>query len=218
MALTIQVNQAQLLQFLNRQQSNRQFNRLLEVSFTLTIITLFIIFAVRPSVVTIASLFGEVKAKQEFSSLMKTQINKVVEAQDIFAQIQSRSQSLEKALGFNPNYVYSKNQILWLASTSQINIESINYVPPLKTKNNNPSTPLKSIGAKFSFKGTYESALNFLSQLTRLKKVNQITGFNILLPIEQKKSSDTELSSNLLPLDQLQTDFSITFNYWSPNE
>ncbi|MFA6602381.1 MAG: hypothetical protein WCT01_01125 [Candidatus Shapirobacteria bacterium] len=218
MALTIQVNQAQLLQFLNRQQSNRQFNRLLEVSFTLTIITLFIIFAVRPSVVTIASLFGEVKAKQEFSSLMKTQINKVVEAQDIFAQIQSRSQSLEKALGFSPNYVYSKNQILWLASTSQINIESINYVPPLKTKNNNPSTPLKSIGAKFSFKGTYESALNFLSQLTRLKKVNQITGFNILLPIEQKKSSDTELSSNLLPLDQLQTDFSITFNYWSPNE
>jgi hypothetical protein len=218
MALTIQVNQAQLLQFLNRQQSNRQFGRLLEISFTLVIITVFIIFAVRPSVVTIASLFGEVKAKQEFSSLMKTQINKVVEAQDIYAQIQSRSQSLEKALGFSPNYVYSKNQILWLASTSQISIESIDYVPPLKTKNNNPSAPLKSVGAKFNFKGTYESALSFLSQLTRLKKVSQISGFTIVLPINKKESPDIELSSTLLPIDQLQTDFSIIFNYWSPNE
>lgn len=219
MALKIKVNQVQLLQFLNRQQSNRQFSRLLEISFTLVVVTFFVIFAIRPSVVTIAALFGEVKAKQEFSTLMRSQISKIVEAQDIYAQIQSRSSSIDKALGLSPNFVYSKNQILWLASTSQVNIESIGFVPPPKI--NDPkqlNNPLKSVSARFNFVGNYESTLNFLSQLVQLKKVGQISRFSISLPLAQKKVENMDNLTTSPPVDQLESSFQLDFNYWSPHE
>lgn len=219
MALKIQPNQIQLLHYLTEQQSNRQFSRLLEISFTLVVITLFIIFAVRPSVTTIASLFGEVKAKQEFSSLMKGQINKVVEAQDIYAQIQARSVSINKALGSTPGYVYTKNQLLWLAGNSQIFVDGIDY-PSRSAKSTASPDPsfLKSSASAFKFTANYESIVGFLSQLHQLKKVGQVTQFSVGVPTTSTRSQTQSPADPISTPDKLEASFTVNFNYWSPNE
>lgn len=219
MALKIQANQIQLLHYLNEKQSDRQFSRLLEISFTLVVITLFVIFAVRPSVTTIASLFGEVKAKEEFSGLMRQQINKIVEAQDIYAQIQARSDSVDRALGNTPGYVYTKNQILWLASSSQVGLESIDY-PSKSAKSSKPvsNTPLRETTSMFQIQTSYESFINFLSKLNQLKKVGQISKFTIGIPTDLNKTKDQQSQDSLQIPDKLEASFVVTFNYWAPDE
>ncbi len=185
-----------LFVYLKKQQEIEKNRRIFELAITFVLISFFLFFAVRPTILTISSLVGEIKSKEILSSKMKSKIDQIITAQDNFSLAQEKYYLVEDALPQNPNYVNAFNQIDTITQQNSINTNKMIFIQSEKNY----------FTTKISTSSAFLSHLNFIDSLfhgRRLINVSQIV-------FSQNKETQAKGQVNIsIPID---------IYYWDNNK
>lgn len=157
-----------LFEYIKKQREIEKNRRLFEIAFTFILISFFLFFAVRPTILTISALVGDIKSKQILSTKMSAKIDQVITAQDNFSAIQEKYYLVEDALPSAPNYAEAVNQIDGLTSQNSIFLDKIAFTQSEK----------QFFSTKISTSSTFTSSLNLVSSLLnnrRLIDISEVT-------------------------------------------
>ena len=212
------VSQAKpLLKFLKKQRENKKFNQTIEIAATFLLISVFLFSAIKPALITISGLVGEIRAKQLLSNKMRSKINDIIWAQDAFSAVQEKYFLIESSLPSNPRFSHAVMQLKNITNNSNINLDRINF--NLKNKSKQSKSDLDMIFSygvvindnTVTFTKIPAFVQNF-SQNRRIIKINRIE-------LSHTKSKKSKAQSPERGKDQ--TNLSVTINtdiyYWLKN-
>lgn len=204
-----------LFNYLKKQQDNQKFIRYIEITATFILITFFLLFAIRPTVLTITSLMGEIESKKLMKKDLKNKINNIVMAQDQFSLVQGKYQIIDSSLPDRPRYYEAVEQIQKTSENSQTSTGE-KYTFNLDSVGTTLSDPnLKLYTISLDLDGQFLSSVNQASKLLdnrRLINIDSIT-------FQNSTSNEKQASTSAVTTNGIKTNFSTTFYYWpSTNE
>ncbi len=164
----------------------------LELILTLATISFFVLFALKPTLLTVIELLKEIEAKEETVEKMNTKIQNLQQAQTLYIQEGTRIKLLETALPDNPAPDLFVRQMEGLATNYSVNllgitIGEVTLLGEEKEKRSKVELqplPEGSKGITFSVStaGSYQGLVNFLSALENMRRPVKIDTLNILSP------------------------------------
>lgn len=157
-----------LFDYLQKQRENKKITKFLEIGFTFLLVSFFTLFAIKPTVLTISTLLGDIKSKELLNKQLKTKINDIIMAQDLFSQVQERYLLVESSLPNNPHFYQATSQILTSSQNNQIYLDKISY---LVQDQNYFSTTISTTSSFLSV----VSLLSDIQQNRRLIDINNLT-------------------------------------------
>ncbi|HJX59199.1 hypothetical protein A2V61_03735 [Candidatus Woesebacteria bacterium RBG_19FT_COMBO_47_8] len=179
---------------------NQDLRMFLEVLLSLGTVSFFTFFALKPTLVTVAGLYKEIKSKQETVAKMDTKIKNIAAAQTTFNTESSRillTQISVPDLASPETFV---RQIEGLAASSSINLLGISIgqltlageakkVPTSETDTEPLPEGVPPLVFSISVNGTYAGLASFLSELENLRRPVKIdnVGFTASQTEEGKK-------------------------------
>ncbi len=196
-----------LIEYLKKQQENEKFAKSVENIATITLITFFLVFAVRPTALTISALVGEIKSKEILQKQMRQKINNVIQAQDTFSQVQERYSVINSSLPDSPNYTKITYQLQVMAAKLGFNIDQISFDISQPTSTN----PLAYYGIKVNSLVPFSSTSSFLEQIGHLRRLITLGKVTISSPqAEIDKTTSPDSTSS----DAINLNISSQVYYW----
>lgn len=193
-----------LLEYLKERRENQKFIKSMELGATFLLISFFLFFAIKPTILTISALVGENTSKEILSKQMRLKINNVIQAQDNFSKIQEKYQIIEDALPDSPRYSDALTQIRSASQHSLINLDKINFNITENIDKTNPN--LNSFSIIANTKTNFSSVINLLDRLLNNRRIMDFTNINL-----------NNLKEGNSP-GQINFSFSTDFFYWNQNE
>jgi hypothetical protein len=190
--------------FLEEYAENKESWKYLEVIITVFSVAFFIVFAIRPAVVTISGLVGEINEKKDLTQKMQRKINSVIIAQEEFALVQGNRYILESYLPSEFAISQGIAQVAGAANEIGLPVEqlSVDHIQ-------NMTNPPKSFsGQKFNFstKGDYQDIKEFIRLINLVRRWMEINNYQIGL----NKDKEAALTSLTFFLNG-------QFHYWFEN-
>lgn len=156
----------------------------LEILLSLVTISVFMVFALRPTILTIAQLLKDIEAKREVLAVMDAKVTNLSRAQSLYEQERNKIVLLENAVPKTSEPDVFARQIEGLVGAHAIDITSFTVNKSLilsKSPNtesgsaNKDPLPEESLGAEFSVTGTvpiteYSSLSDFLTDFEKLRR------------------------------------------------
>lgn len=177
-----------LFAYLKKRREDQKFNRTLEVSFTLLLITFFIFFAIKPTFLTISTLVGDIRAKEALVVQLKAKIDDIVLAQDLFAQAQERYHLVDSSLPIRPNLFNANGQIVAIAFQNQIPLNKIEYRFPDDENN--------SYQVNLNTSANFNALFSMMDRLSKNRRLIDLDGLTFSLN-PNKEASSSALNLNL---------------------
>lgn len=156
----------------------------LEIILSLFTSALFIVFALKPTAITILELLKSIKEKEQTLSLMDQKIVNTQKAKDIFSASQDTITLTLNSVPDHPEPDNLSTQIQGLSSQDGVSVGSISVSPTAilgkgssTTIPNTDALPDNVNGASFSLNVSsqnYVSLINFLSDLKKLRRAIKI--------------------------------------------
>jgi len=178
------------LDILNLYKKRSDLRAFVEVILSLSTITIFLVFALKPTALTIISLVKEIKGKQIMISGLNQKISDLSKAQTLFAQNQDSIPNIDIAVETKPEPDTVSKQIIGLSAKNSVNILglSIGQVTligkPVLVNAVSGSKPLpgnaQEMSVSINIQGDYLNMLSFISDLENLRIASKIdlVGFN----------------------------------------
>lgn len=203
---------APLLEYIKKQQENRKVAKSVEIGATLFFISFFLLFAIKPTALTISALIGDIKSKEILVKQMRKKINEVVEAQNRFAQVQGNYKLIDSCLPDSPRYFHAISQISQAFSTNNESVNDIGIILSSKLKN---QPYLKSYSANFDQAVPFPVSLDILSRLLSNRRLFTIKNINFGQIDSKKTNNPADISA-----DPSAINFRFTTNiyYWNQNQ
>ena len=196
-----------LFEYLKKQKENQKFIRKVEIASTFSLVTFFLVFAIRPTFLTISSLVGEIKAKETSTKLMKAKINNLIQAQDNFAQVQERYQIINSSLPDKNSFSTLYDQLQSSARQSSFSLETLNF--SLNQKDAIPSfDAAKRYQVSLTSPTPFSSFVNFVDIISQNRRLIDIS--NLTFSSKNTTSKTASQSSEML------STFSADVYYWTP--
>lgn len=161
----------------------------LEIILSLSTIIIFLVFALKPTALTIISLLQEIKAKQATLTALNQKTKALDSAQAVFTQNQDAITAVDSAVGTEPQPDIYMQQIEGLANKDSVTLvgSSVGQVIILGTiPNKKTSSDLKPLPnnaqempISISIKGEYTNLLSFIADLENLRIVTKIDSVTI---------------------------------------
>ena len=161
----------------------------LEIILSLTTIIIFLLFALKPTVLTILSLLQEIKNKENTVAALTLKVTNLQKANDVFAQNEASIANIDIAIGTTPEPdiimqqiqgLAVKNSVIILgASVSQVTI--IGTTPAKKTSTDVKPLPggAKEMPISISVKGDYANILQYVKDFENLRVITKIDSLAI---------------------------------------
>jgi Tfp pilus assembly protein PilO len=201
-----------LYDYLKKQRENYRFMRSLEISATFILITFFLFFAIRPTVIIISTLWGDIQSKQLLRSQLKTKINNVILAQDLFSQVQEKYQIVNTSLPDRPSFYETAQQLQQTGNNSALNINSFDY--NLQTGEKDLLSPnLKTYQISIDVNGSFASATKLITELLANRRLINISSISI--GPSGLANPDVPVT---VPAGSISTSFVSGYYYWSPTK
>jgi hypothetical protein len=127
---------------------------------------------------------GDIKSKEILSKELKTKINDVIIAQDLFSQVQERYYLVESSLPINPRFSQATSQIMSTSQNHQIFLNKIDFI----------IQDSKYFSANISTTSSYLSAVSFVSDILQNRRLMGLDNFTFSL---SKNVQDQKISINL---------------------
>ena len=196
------------LNVLGRYKERADVRVYLEILLSLTAISIFSVFALRPTLLTIAELIKEIDSKRETLAQMETKINYLAQAQTLFDRERGKIVLLDTSIPKKIDPVVFARQVEGLSSKHQSQIlEVATGSTPISgavvigsstdssTNSGNAIEPLPEGTVTFNYSIQLVSALdqfatlsNFLSDLERLRLPTKLDSLNVsITEIDQEK-------------------------------
>jgi Tfp pilus assembly protein PilO len=167
------------------------------------VISLFLWYAVKPTVQTIITLRREIKDNREISKQMEEKISTLVQAQAAYQSISQQLYILSEAVPRDPNPVNALISVRNLAEISGVTVTSL-QVPEVMlegataTQSGTPATASlpgdpQSVKFTMSVEGTYDNIKLFLSKLISMRRIITIQNLSIEPTTGTAASDNTQL-------------------------
>lgn len=166
-----------ILALYKRRQDIRAF---LEILLSLGTITLFVAFAVRPTVITISQLLTELKNKEDTIAQMDTKIKNLQIAQSLLSQNIPNLVALDSAVPSSPTPDVELRQLEGLAKNNNVTVLSLSSgqvtilgtatAPKLEQGQKPMPSGSKSFSVSGTFSGDYASLSNLLRDIENLRR------------------------------------------------
>lgn len=167
--------------------------------FSFLAISLFALYAIRPTAQTIIYLRREIADKTVLNQQMENKITALIEAQATYETIQDRVGVIEQALPDNPDAVILARQLRNLASISNASISAM-QIPglPIIAQEATPGARLAAAAAKpleeypitMVVTGPYASLEAFLDGLLKMRRITNIDALSMKPTFKLGSSSD----------------------------
>ena len=154
-----------LFKYLEEQRQVKKNRKIFELSITFGLISFFLFFAVRPTLLTISALIGDVQSKKVLSTKVKAKIDQIIIAQDNFASIQEKYFLVEDAFPSQQNYVGAMNLVDSATSQNNITLDKINFT---QSEKNYFSTQI-------STSSSFMSTINLIDNLSHARRLLDIS-------------------------------------------
>lgn len=188
--------QKYLLHMMSLYKTRADFKMYLELLLSLATIAIFILFAIKPTLTTIANLSSEISAKQEIVTGLDQKIAALGQAQQLVEQHSSQIAILNESIPSTPEVTNYIKQIEGLAQNHSLLVEtmetnSVSLIgPPIDSsqtssanQNEIPPSPLPDgaspIPVNFSISGQYSDLISFLADVENLRRPTAIDSIAI---------------------------------------
>lgn len=152
-----------------------------ELLLTLLTISFFAIFALRPTLNTIAELWANIASQKETSRALEEKLSNLGRAQLVFSQEEQRLALLNEALPNEPRPDQYLQQIEGLVATHGLSLESFNIdetlllgkpeKPKGRKKDEKEIPNVENIPISFSVSGDFSSLISFLEDTENLRRL-----------------------------------------------
>lgn len=202
-------NTKALLEYLKKQQENQNFFKSVEIGATFFLISFFLFFAIRPTLITISSLIGENKSKEILSTQMRSKINDIILAQDNFSKVQERYSVIDNSLPDSPKYSNASVQLNAAAQQSSLDLGKINFnVDNQEADKNNPN--LGNYSVSINTRGYYPSIIDFLAKILNNRRIVDFTD----ITLSNSTDRNGEQALNATSDSRVNLNFSANLFYW----
>lgn len=157
----------------------RDLRAFFELILSLTTIIIFTVFALKPTVLTIVSLYNQINDKRDTLNLLNQKISALQKANNIFSQNQNFIPNIDAAIFTNAEPDTISRQILGLAEKNGVSLLGISIgqlmiigkdVTPKSTSVVKPlPESAQSMPVSMSIKGNYPSLLAFIKDVENLR-------------------------------------------------
>lgn len=200
-----------LFEYLKKQRENEKFMHYLEIAATFVLVTFFLVFAIRPTILTISSLVGDIKSKQLLKAELKTKINDVIRAEDLFSQVQDRYLVINTSLPDKAYYTQTADQIRQSALASGLLVDNFGFsLQSNKDKSIDPNVSYYSVG--LNIQGQFNSAIKMVTDLLNNRRLININSISVNNGRSDNANATTSATQN-----QVGTNFGMSFYYWPAN-
>jgi hypothetical protein len=151
-----------LAQLMNLYQEKPSIQMFIEGFLTVGAITIFVAFAIRPTLTTIGKLLSEIREKEAVAMKLDDKISAISLAQDNYRNAGDLINFLSDYIPETPQI--DRATIVWetLSKNSQVSMVALNGGPVTITNSDGLSIPT-TFPLKLSFEGTYEALSNFIN-------------------------------------------------------
>ena len=194
------------LDIIDAYKQRQDLKMFIEVLLTLAAISLLLVFALRPTMLTIISLVKEIKGKQETIAKMDVKIENLRKAQSLVSSEHDSLVLLDDAIPIEPQPDSFIRQVQGFASTNSSQIKNISVdettlkgtVKKVQAKKEEGSLPSEASGISFSagFSGKYEDLASFLEKLESLRRPLKINSVSLNKTKDTEKTED-EINFNI---------------------
>jgi Tfp pilus assembly protein PilO len=149
----------------------------MELFLTLLAISLFGLFAIRPTVKTIGNLIKEIEAKNETLKIMDEKINNLNIAKDLFTKEAAKIKLVNDAVPNQPKPDILALQIEQLSIEKKVVIDSMSIVGVTILGESDDNK--QDISLSLSVTGTYFDLINFAESLQELRRPIRYDGISL---------------------------------------
>ena len=166
----------------------------LELLLSMITIIMFILFAVKPTLVTIADLLAKINSETFTSNELDTKIKNLGLAQTIYNGQKDNISLLNEAVPTGPNIAAYVRQIEGVIKKDSITTTTISVASVDLLK---PATASASIGLSLSVSASYQNLSNFLVDLENLRRPSLIQklDYNVIQLSENSKALNLSITS-----------------------
>jgi len=159
-----------------------------------------VIFAIKPAVITIAGLLGEIKAEEKAIKKLQQKIDQIITAQIAYTQVYDQLALIDQALPENPQFAPLIQQIEAQRILTNLELTDLNYSSIVLTGKSEQKTEKESnpqeINFSASMQGHYPDFKNFLKENFNYRRIIHINS----LDIQQPQSQQEEINSLIISL------------------
>jgi Tfp pilus assembly protein PilO len=151
----------------------------LEIVLSIVTAIVFLLFALKPTALTIISLLQQIKEEKQTLSVLTQKINDLGTANTLLTQNQNILQNIESAVSNLPNPDVLSKQVLGLGLKNSVEVLGIainrvtlvGEMPAQKTSKEIKTLPENAYEMPFSIsvKGNYQSLINFIKDVENLR-------------------------------------------------
>ncbi len=186
------------LNILNLYKKREDLRMFLEIILSLSTISFFSIFALRPTFLTIAVLLKEINTKKETIIKMDTKIRNLQTAQNILSQESLRIPILELSIPQSPQPQNFVHQIEGIASSTEVEVLGIR-VDETSLKGDVPVKDQEMVGFSVSTAGSFQNLFSFLKNLENLRSPVKIDVLGISLAKKEQGNILTLVVTGKVP-------------------
>jgi len=180
----------------------------LEIILSLSTITIFLLFALKPTIITIIDLLGQIREKQSTLSTLTQKVSDLQAAGSLLQQNQSFIPNIDIAVPTLANPNIFSGQILGLAAKNStdilgISINQITYVGVDTNKTVSEFKPLpgnaKEMPFSVSVSGSFPNLTAFIKDLENSRIVTKIDKLGIISSVTDKGLVIVSIISGRVP-------------------
>jgi hypothetical protein len=161
----------------------------LEATLTVLLVLFFVVFAIKPTVLAITSLLGEIKSRQILNEKMTVKINSLVSAQNSYFSAEEKLSLLDEYYPEKFEVAQGASQLFGVALDNKILVESFSAndltFPDLTSEKG-------LIDFNFSGSGGYEDVMSFINDLYSSRRAIFIDSYS-LSPIKAEDGVDPNI-------------------------
>lgn len=172
------------LSFFNQYKERQDIKIFLEILLTLVTISVFSLFALRPTIITIAELIKEIEVKKETVATMDEKIQNLSRAQTLYEQQITRINLLKTSIPYDPSPDAFVRQIEGLTAKYAINLASMSLGNLTLLGNNQTSRDdVLGTSSQISFSlhasANYSPLYSYLSDIENTRRPIIIKSLNV---------------------------------------
>lgn len=170
-------NPTRLLSFLKEKRQQKSFRQSIEMSATFLLICFFLIFAIRPTIITISALLSDINSKKDLAEKYKKKINSVIQAQTLYSQAQSDYDLIASSLPSDYNFSQAVTQIKIISQNTSLSDKKIDFYIPEEI-----DKETKSAYYEYNFSNIidFQNIQTLLSELAKNRRCLQITNLSLV--------------------------------------
>jgi Tfp pilus assembly protein PilO len=185
------VYQKYLLNILALYKQRQDLKEYLELLFSIAAIGIFVIFAIKPTIITITDLVTKINVEEDTSNKLETKIKNLGIAQTRFNSEENKINLLNDAIPDTPNVPSYVRQLEGLVKKE--NLKIINTTVQKVDVLSSSASAEQSINPTVSVSGNFDSLKNFLKDIESLRRPGYISKMDFA-------SGSAELNLTITPL------------------